>query len=109
MDLVPEIRFGVIRALGRTPEEIRRHVAKYAKAWTEMRRNYLVARLTRDGAVFLGYLVSDVPPLHLVDSNGQWVSDDLQPGDVLLSLEQLRQLTPTGTIPWPGGESSVKA
>lgn len=96
MSLATEIRFGVIRALYRTPEEIALHVKKYAKAWTAIRRNLLVGKLTRDGAMFLGYLVSDVPPLHLVDAHGKPLPTKLEPGDVILSLDQLKQLTPGG-------------
>jgi hypothetical protein len=91
MDLAPEIRFGVLRARGRSAEELGTHVKQYAKTWTEIRRNHLVGRLLRDGAVFLGYLVSDVPPLHLVNGQGERLPEELQPGDVILTVEQLGQ------------------
>src|SRR5713101_5645954 len=89
--LTPEIRFGVLRPMGKTPEQRHRFVEKWMKARTNLRRRFLVGCLLKSGAMFVGYLASSDPPLRILNGAGEPIEAKGEPGDVVVTLEQLGQ------------------
>jgi hypothetical protein len=93
--MIADIKHGLVRAIGKTPEQVAAFLSAYRESESSDLREILVSMFIGTEALFVGYAkLSDVEGREefiVVNSDGERIGKP-EAGDVLLTLEQLHQL-----------------
>lgn len=84
------VKFGVVRAIGKTSEQTCAYIESYKQSESEAERNKIVGEWLAPRAEFVGYLRS-FSDLQFRTLDGKLCGGGTLPGDVVVTLEELEQ------------------